>query len=195
MCGVVLFFVRRRLVCLLANGRSATQGPTAALAGTRNEMRCQSAPDPRCRTCLAPFSLHLSSPINPSCVPSLSPALLHPPPPADPVPSAPTQSPLHSAGQASPTHIHLSSLSRPAMLAPPPGPVEPPTDPLVLYSRSLRDYTLRLWMESRRQAEERVRARAHKKHQGAAKASLPTSSRIQATDVESASDMSNEGSA
>ncbi|KAI0253188.1 hypothetical protein BJV78DRAFT_1101330, partial [Lactifluus subvellereus] len=50
-----------------------------------------------------------------------------------------------------------------------------PTDPLVLYSQSLRDYTLRLWIESRKQAEERVRARSHKKHHGAAKVPLPTS--------------------
>ena len=32
-------------------------------------------------------------------------------------------------------------------------------DPFVLYARSLHDYTLHLWMESRRQTEERVRAR------------------------------------
>jgi hypothetical protein len=65
------------------------------------------------------------------------------------------------------------------MLAPPQGSVDPPTsptDPLVVYSQSLRDYTLRLWMESRKQAEERVRSRAHKKHPGAAKVSVPTPS-------------------
>jgi len=50
-------------------------------------------------------------------------------------------------------------------------------------------------MESRKQAEERVRARAgRKKHQGAVKASVPASSRKQATDGETSSDMSNEDS-
>ncbi len=55
------------------------------------------------------------------------------------------------------------------------GPVKPPIDPLVLYSQSLRDYTLRLWMESRKQAEERVRARAHKKRHGSTKAAATPS--------------------
>ena len=32
------------------------------------------------------------------------------------------------------------------------------TDPIVLYARSLHDYTLRLWTETRRIAEERRRA-------------------------------------
>jgi len=84
-----------------------------------------------------------------------------------------------------------------SMLAPAQGPVDPSsnTDPLILYSQSLRDYTLRLWMESRKQAEERVRARAHKKHQGAsAKASMPPTSRKESSDGESASDLSNDGS-
>ena len=35
-------------------------------------------------------------------------------------------------------------------------------DPFVSYARSLHDYTLRLWMDSRRQAEERAQARATK---------------------------------
>ena len=35
-------------------------------------------------------------------------------------------------------------------------------DPFVQYARSLHDYTLRLWMTSRRQAEERAQARATK---------------------------------
>jgi hypothetical protein len=81
------------------------------------------------------------------------------------------------------------------MLAPPQGSVDPPTapaDPLVLYSQSLRDYTLRLWIESRKQAEERVRARNHKKHHGAAKASLPTPGYQQPGDGEKS--MSKEGS-
>ncbi len=34
------------------------------------------------------------------------------------------------------------------------------TDPLVLYARSLHDYTLRLWTESRRIAEEKARSKA-----------------------------------
>lgn len=77
------------------------------------------------------------------------------------------------------------------MLAPPQqGPGKSPTDPLVLYSQSLREYTLRLWMESRKQAEERVRARTHKKHHGAAKA-LPTSLTISS---ENDTGVSNEGS-
>ncbi|KAF8492002.1 hypothetical protein F5888DRAFT_942076 [Russula emetica] len=55
-------------------------------------------------------------------------------------------------------------------------PVKSPSDPLVLYSQSLRDYTLRLWMESRKQAEERVRARAHKKHHHKSTKALATPS-------------------
>ncbi|KAI0778608.1 hypothetical protein BD413DRAFT_609196 [Trametes elegans] len=34
------------------------------------------------------------------------------------------------------------------------------SDPFVLYSRSLHDYTLRLWTESRRIAEEKARIKA-----------------------------------
>ncbi|KAH7881083.1 uncharacterized protein C8R40DRAFT_1076430 [Lentinula edodes] len=34
------------------------------------------------------------------------------------------------------------------------------TDPFVLYSRSVHDYTLRLWAESRKLAEEKARARS-----------------------------------
>ena len=34
------------------------------------------------------------------------------------------------------------------------------SDPFVLYARSLHDYTLRLWTESRRIAEEKARIRA-----------------------------------
>ncbi|KAF9813985.1 hypothetical protein IEO21_05356 [Rhodonia placenta] len=33
-------------------------------------------------------------------------------------------------------------------------------DPFILYAQSLHDYTLRLWTESRRLAEEKARARA-----------------------------------
>jgi hypothetical protein len=81
------------------------------------------------------------------------------------------------------------------MLVPPQqGAVNSPTDPLVLYSQSLRDYTLRLWMESRKQAEERVRARTHKKHHGATKA-LPTPSYKLPTGGENViTGMSDEGS-
>jgi hypothetical protein len=39
-----------------------------------------------------------------------------------------------------------------------PLPTDGTTDPLVLYARSLHDYTLRLWTETRRLAEERRRA-------------------------------------
>jgi hypothetical protein len=81
------------------------------------------------------------------------------------------------------------------MLMPPKqgGPVKSPADPLVLYSQSLRDYTLRLWMESRRQAEERVRARAHKKHHDSTKASGMPSRKV-STGVEDVTSISNEGS-
>ncbi|TFY67326.1 hypothetical protein EVJ58_g1702 [Rhodofomes roseus] len=37
---------------------------------------------------------------------------------------------------------------------------QPHIDPFVLYAQSLHDYTLRLWTESRRVAEEKARARA-----------------------------------
>ena len=37
-------------------------------------------------------------------------------------------------------------------------PTDDTTDPFVLYTRSLHDYTLRLWTETRRIAEERRRA-------------------------------------
>ncbi|KAI0931274.1 hypothetical protein AcW1_001278 [Taiwanofungus camphoratus] len=47
------------------------------------------------------------------------------------------------------------------MLANPPTRTEQPDiDPLVLYSQSLHDYTLRLWTESRRVAEEKARVKA-----------------------------------
>ena len=63
------------------------------------------------------------------------------------------------------------------MLAAGIGPAQPPhtthpdpasVDPFVLYARSLHDYTLRLWMDSRRQTEERVRARSARAAQRAA---------------------------
>ncbi|KZT30912.1 hypothetical protein NEOLEDRAFT_1032005, partial [Neolentinus lepideus HHB14362 ss-1] len=37
--------------------------------------------------------------------------------------------------------------------------------PLALYSRSLHDYTLRLWTESRRVAEEKSRQKAQRRKQ------------------------------
>ena len=74
------------------------------------------------------------------------------------------------------------------------GPVKPPSDPLVLYSQSLRDYTLRLWMESRKQAEERVRARAHKKHRNSSTKALATPSCNVSTGGENVTSMSDEGS-
>ncbi|EPQ60337.1 hypothetical protein GLOTRDRAFT_28077, partial [Gloeophyllum trabeum ATCC 11539] len=37
--------------------------------------------------------------------------------------------------------------------------------PLALYSRSLHDYTLRLWTESRRVAEEKARQKATRRKQ------------------------------
>lgn len=37
---------------------------------------------------------------------------------------------------------------------PVPVPVDDENDPLVIYSRNLHDYTLRLWAESRRAAEQ-----------------------------------------
>ncbi|EPT01573.1 hypothetical protein FOMPIDRAFT_1023249 [Fomitopsis schrenkii] len=39
-------------------------------------------------------------------------------------------------------------------------PDQPVVDPFVLYAQSLHEYTLRLWTESRRVAEEKARARA-----------------------------------
>ena len=79
------------------------------------------------------------------------------------------------------------------MLIPPQsGPVKTPSDPLVLYSQSLRDYTLRLWMESRKQAEERVRARAHKKHNSTK--ALASPSYKASTGGENVTSMPNEGS-
>jgi hypothetical protein len=38
-------------------------------------------------------------------------------------------------------------------------PVDTTTDPFVLYSRSLYDYTFQLWQESKRAADENIHAR------------------------------------
>ncbi|KAF8274296.1 hypothetical protein EI94DRAFT_1782530 [Lactarius quietus] len=65
------------------------------------------------------------------------------------------------------------------MLASPSPPVDTSAESLALYSQSLRDYTLRLWVESRRQADERVHSdgRSRKKSHGSAKMPMPTSTR------------------
>ena len=68
------------------------------------------------------------------------------------------------------------------MLAPPPVPVDTSAESLALYSQSLREYTLRLWVESRRQADERVHGHNPKKSHGAAKVPMPTSTRRKPSD-------------
>jgi hypothetical protein len=175
--GVILFFV------VLASPRKwalrATQAPPPN--GNENE---NERPGLQCRTPIQ----HILPPYLASYK-----SLLHSPP-----------SPFFDTPVCLPAHLHYTFNSvphrpspprRPTMLAPPQGPVEhSPTDPLVLYSRSLREYTLQLWMESRKQAEERVRARTHKKHHGAAKAPPPKSSCKQPVDGESPSSTSNEAS-
>jgi hypothetical protein len=50
------------------------------------------------------------------------------------------------------------------------------TDPFTLYSRELHDYTLRLWTESRRVAEEKTRAEAAKTVEEERKKKVPESS-------------------
>jgi hypothetical protein len=125
------------------------------------------------------LSLHfsrnfISRPINLSCIPLHSLTLQ---------PSAPIST------------THIESVSLGIMLMPPQqgGPVKSPSDPLVLYSQSLRDYTLRLWMESRKEAEERVRARTHKKHHKSTKALATPSCKV-STGGQNVTSMSNEGS-
>ncbi|KAA1467837.1 hypothetical protein DENSPDRAFT_832983 [Dentipellis sp. KUC8613] len=44
-------------------------------------------------------------------------------------------------------------------------PHQNPSDSLAHYSKSLHDYTLRLWTESRRLAEEKARSKAAKKQE------------------------------
>ncbi|EMD41862.1 hypothetical protein CERSUDRAFT_79483 [Gelatoporia subvermispora B] len=46
------------------------------------------------------------------------------------------------------------------MLATPTNRTEPEADPFVLYAQSLHDYTLQLWIESRRIAEEKAHTKA-----------------------------------
>ncbi|KAH8987376.1 hypothetical protein EDB86DRAFT_2186596 [Lactarius hatsudake] len=79
------------------------------------------------------------------------------------------------------------------MLAPSQGSVDAPADSLAHYSQSLRDYTLRLWVESRRQADERVNGRSRNKSHGTAKMPLPTSSRKPSDDGNSSTGTSNDG--
>lgn len=86
----------------------------------------------------------------------------------------------------------VSSSSAVPMLAPSQVPVDTPAESLALYSQSLRDYTLRLWVESRRQAEERVHGRNRKKSHGTTKAPLPTSSRKPSDDGNSSTGSPND---
>lgn len=80
------------------------------------------------------------------------------------------------------------------MLAPSQGPVDAPdADSLALYSQSLRDYTLRLWVESRRQADEHGHGRNSKKSHGTTKVPLPTSGRKSSDDGNSSTGTSNDG--
>lgn len=78
------------------------------------------------------------------------------------------------------------------MLASSPVPVDNPAESLALYSQSLRDYTLRLWVESRRQADERVHhdGRNRKKAHGTP---MPTSTRKLSDDGNSSTGTSNDG--
>ena len=81
------------------------------------------------------------------------------------------------------------------MLAPsPPGPIDNPAESLALYSQSLRDYTLRLWVESRRQAEERVHGRNRKKsHTTAKMIQIPIPARKPSDDGNSSTGTPNDG--
>jgi len=83
------------------------------------------------------------------------------------------------------------------MLAPSQGPADPSADSLALYSQSLRDYTLRLWVESRRQADERERVRGGRNHKksshGTSTVPLPTSSRKSSGDGNSSTGTSSDG--
>ncbi|KAI9444618.1 hypothetical protein H4582DRAFT_831606 [Lactarius indigo] len=79
------------------------------------------------------------------------------------------------------------------MLAPSQGSVDAPADSLALYSQSLRDYTLRLWVESRRQADERGQGRSRNKSHGTAKMPLSTSTRKPSDDGSSSTGTSNDG--
>ncbi|CCL98102.1 uncharacterized protein FIBRA_00096 [Fibroporia radiculosa] len=54
----------------------------------------------------------------------------------------------------------LANPTASASALPPSRTDESDIDPFILYAQSLHDYTLRLWTESRRIAEEKARARA-----------------------------------
>jgi len=56
-------------------------------------------------------------------------------------------------------------LSQPQSIVSPNSTFSHNADPFVMYSRSLHDYTLRLWTESRRLAEEKTRAKAAKQEE------------------------------
>lgn len=88
--------------------------------------------------------------------------------------------------------VHRVFTGSPTMLASSPVPVDNPAESLALYSQSLRDYTLRLWVESRRQADERVHhdGRNRKKSHGTP---MPTSTRKPSDDGNSSTGTSNDG--
>lgn len=71
------------------------------------------------------------------------------------------RAPLFSSNRHSPSLPMLSSLPQPAC---PPSVAAPTVDtnPLAVYSKTIHEYTLRLWNESRRLAEE-ARANAEKR--------------------------------
>jgi hypothetical protein len=98
--------------------------------------------------------------------------------------------PLPSPHWLCPPHRHPS----PMLAPPPPGPIDNPAESLALYSQSLRDYTLRLWVESRRQAEERVHGRNRKKsHTTAKMIQMPTSACKLSDDGNSSTGTPNDG--
>lgn len=57
-------------------------------------------------------------------------------------------------------HAMLANPSASASALPPSRTDQPDIDPFIVYAQSLHDYTLRLWTESRRIAEDKARARA-----------------------------------
>lgn len=151
--GRLVFFV---VVLMAFLSSEWAECHTSSTRTRNNKINKRASRTSICRTTPSIFPVHLASYKSLVCTAALPHSSAHP--------SAPIST----------THIaHRNSLLRvPIMLLPPQqgGPVKSPADPLVLYSQSLRDYTLRLWMESRKQAEERVRARAHKKHHHSTKA-------------------------
>jgi len=79
------------------------------------------------------------------------------------------------------------------MLAPSQGPADNSAESLALYSQELRDYTLRLWMESRRQADQRVHVNGGRNRKKSHGAPLPTPSRKPSDDGNSSTGTSNDG--